>query len=64
MERHDVAFSRISTAADVLALVTFCANGCSSPLFLAQSPDVSEFEKLVDEEDQTKFVGESGGSVG
>ncbi len=41
-----------------LTLVAFCANGCSSPLFLAQSPDVGEFEKLVDEESKTKFVGD------
>ncbi|MBC8355746.1 MAG: flagellar basal body P-ring protein FlgI [Planctomycetes bacterium] len=41
-----------------LSLVIFCVNGCSSPLFLAQSPDVGEFEKLVEEEAQTKFVGD------
>ena len=41
-----------------LALVVFSANGCSSPLFLAQSPDVGEFEKLVEEESETKFVGD------
>ncbi len=41
-----------------LTLVALCANGCSSPLFLAQSPDVGEFEKLVDEESKTKFVGD------
>lgn len=41
-----------------LSLVIFGFNGCSSPLFLAQSPDVGEFEKLVEEEDSTKFVGD------
>ena len=41
-----------------LSLLVFCANGCGSPLFLAQSPDVGEFEKLVEEEDTTKFVGD------
>ncbi|MDA1054141.1 MAG: HEAT repeat domain-containing protein [Planctomycetota bacterium] len=41
-----------------LSLFVFCANGCNSPLFLAQSPDVGEFEKLVEEESETKFVGD------
>ncbi|HUG66355.1 MAG TPA: flagellar basal body P-ring protein FlgI [Pirellulaceae bacterium] len=41
-----------------LTLFTFCVHGCSSPLFLAQSPDVGEFEKLVEEESATKFVGD------
>lgn len=41
-----------------LSILAIFANGCTSPLFLAQSPDVGEFEKLVEEESQTKFVGD------
>ena len=41
-----------------LALILASAGGCSAPLFLAQSPDVNEFEKLVEEESATKFVGD------
>lgn len=41
-----------------LTLFVFCVHGCSAPLFLAQSPDVGEFEKLVEEESATKFVGD------
>ena len=52
---HSSAFQRRLTW---LTLAAFCANGCSSPLFLAQSPDVGEFAKLVEEEDKTKFVGD------
>ena len=52
---HSLAFQRRLTW---LSLVLFCVNGCSSPLFLAQSPDVGEFEKLVEEEATTKFVGD------
>ncbi|MEX0818365.1 MAG: flagellar basal body P-ring protein FlgI [Pirellulaceae bacterium] len=40
-----------------LCLLLVCTHGCTSPLFLAQSPDVGEFEKLVEEESSTKFVG-------
>lgn len=52
---HSHAFQRRQM---LLALGAICASGCSSPLFLAQSPDVGEFEKLVEEEDATKFVGD------
>ncbi|MCA9144287.1 MAG: flagellar basal body P-ring protein FlgI [Planctomycetaceae bacterium] len=52
---HAQAFQRRLTW---LSVFVFCTNGCSSPLFLAQSPDVGEFEKLVEEEATTKFVGD------
>jgi Flagellar P-ring protein len=41
-----------------LSLIAICLMGCSSPLFLAQSPDLDEFERLVEEESETKFVGD------
>ncbi len=41
-----------------LLLLAIICNGCTSPLFLAQSPDVGEFEQLVADESKTKFVGD------
>ncbi len=41
-----------------LALFTHLMSGCSSPLFRAQSPDVGEFEQLLDDEQHTRFVGD------
>lgn len=33
-------------------------SGCTSPLFRAQSPEADDIGKLIDEETQTKFVGD------